>query len=56
MSKRYIVKAERGHLVTPYPNLPGSPFGSKIQAKDAAKSARIADPIITSVARRPHAD
>ena len=53
MSKRYIVKAARGHLVTPYPNLPGSPFGSKIQAKDAAERAEIANPIISRVSRRP---
>lgn len=52
MSARYIAWDRRIGRLTPRCDLPGSPFSSKRQAKQAAHRAGIQKPKITTVTRR----
>jgi len=52
MSAKYIANEPRSGRLTPRCDLPGSPYGSRRQAQQAARKAGIAEPTITPV-RRP---
>ncbi|MDT8894225.1 hypothetical protein RSO41_06115 [Halomonas sp. I1] len=56
MSAKYIAIEPRGRIRTPRVDLPGSPFGSRKQAKQAAQRAGIEQPRITTVTRRAYAN